>query len=266
MSRTRMHVWTSLRGLGIAREPMSWPQCAATRRGTRRELGLTGRLRAVALLEFLAGAAPARIVAADLLGRVDPALLDDRERLVGLDGVAVGPHRGAGATRGLRERARMRGPHAARVRDLAGPGRAAAGSDARPRLVLLRRAAVLALHLDLDVEDHPREVRPDGVHQIGEELERLVLVGDDRFDLGEPAQVDALAQVVHVVEVLAPAVVDDLQEQEALQRAHELVAELGLAAVVEPDGVLREAIGEIGAVEVLGRDRRTRKPRREDVL
>ena len=44
---------------------------------------------------------------------------------------------------------------------------------------------------------------------------------------------DALAQVVHVVEVLAPAVVDDLQQQVALERAHELVAELRLAAVVE---------------------------------
>jgi hypothetical protein len=58
------------------------------------------------------------------------------------------------------------------------------------------------------VEDHPREVRPDGVHQVGEEGERLVLVGDERVDLGEPAQVDALAQVVHVVQVLAPALVD----------------------------------------------------------
>src|SRR3954447_15414289 len=108
----------------------------------------------------------------------------------------------------------------------------AARRDARPRLVLLRRLAVLALDLDLDVEDHPREVRPDGVHQVGEQLERLVLVGDDRLDLGEPAQVDPLAQVVHVVEVLAPAVVDDLQQQEPLERAHQLVAELRLAPVV----------------------------------
>ena len=59
-----------------------------------------------------------------------------------------------------------------------------------------------------------------------EEREGLVLVGDERIDLGEPAQVDALAQVVHVVEVLAPALVDDLQQQVALQRAHELLAEL----------------------------------------
>ena len=80
------------------------------------------------------------------------------------------------------------------------------------------------------------------VHQVGEERERLVLVGDDRLDLGEPAQVDALAQVVHVVEVLAPAGVDDLQQQVALERAHELVAELLLAPVVEADRVLGEAL------------------------
>jgi len=39
------------------------------------------------------------------------------------------------------------------------------------------------------------------------------------------------------VQVLAPALVDDLQQQEALQRAHQLLAELGLAGVVLADRV-----------------------------
>jgi hypothetical protein len=52
--------------------------------------------------------------------------------------------------------------------------------------------------------------------------------------------VDALAQVVHVVEVLAPALVDDLQQQVALERAHQLLAELVLALVVELQRVLDE--------------------------
>jgi hypothetical protein len=95
------------------------------------------------------------------------------------------------------------------------------------------------------VVDHPREVRPDRVHQVGEEVEGLVLVGHERVDLGEPAQVDALAQVVHVVEVLAPALVDDLQQQIALQRAHELLAELLLAAVVQADRVLGDPVGQL---------------------
>ncbi len=53
-------------------------------------------------------------------------------------------------------------------------------------------AAVGAVDHHLDVEDHPREVAPDAVHQIAEQLEGLVLVGDQRLDLGEAAQVDAL--------------------------------------------------------------------------
>src|SRR4051794_13936527 len=166
MSRTRTQVWTSFRGLAMAGEPMtSGP---------------------VALLELLARPAPARVVAPDLLGRLDPALLDRRRHVVGrVDRVAVGADRRAGRGRaaGRRgQRARLRRVAAAAVRDLAGTRRGAA-RPRRPRLVLLRRgrAAVLALDLHLDVEDHPGEVRPDRVHQVGEELERLVLVGDDRL-------------------------------------------------------------------------------------
>jgi len=54
------------------------------------------------------------------------------------------------------------------------------------------------------------------VHQVAEQAEGFVLVGNERVDLGEAAEVDALAQIVHVKEVLSPALVDDLQEQEAL--------------------------------------------------
>src|SRR5215211_5538208 len=191
-------------------------------------------LGAVALLELLARPAPARVVAADLLVLVHPALLDDRHRLLLVIGLCVADSRARGR-RG--EGAGLRGARAARVRDLTG----AAGAVGR--VVLPRAVAAGALHLDLDVEDHARKVRPDGVHQVAEQLERLVLVGDQRIDLGEPAQVDALAQVVHVVQVLAPALVDDLQQQVALERAHQLVAELGLAPVVQRDRLARERIG-----------------------
>src|SRR3954447_24075501 len=272
MSRTRMHVWTSFTGLAMAASlchgatgdaPRVW------RRGTMKVTAVpTVPSGAVALFKFLARPAPARVVAPDLLGRLDPPLLDRRGDLVRrLHPAAVRADPGrAGAARRRGERARLRGPDAAGVRDLAGARRAAARRDARPRLVLLRRLAVLALDLDLDVEDHPREVRPDGVHQVGEQLERLVLVGDDRLDLGEPAQVDPLAQVVHVVEVLAPAVVDDLQDQEPLERAHELVAELGLAAVVEAERVGGQALDQVLAVEVLALHDLRRERRRPDVV
>ena len=102
------------------------------------------------------------------------------------------------------------------------------------------------------MEDHPREVAPDAVHQVAEQLERLVLVGDQRLDLREPAQVDALAQVVHVVQVLAPAVVDDLQQDVALQGAHQLGAQLLLALLVRVHDVRTELLDDRGAVGLLG--------------
>ena len=74
-------------------------------------------------------------------------------------------------------------------------------------------------------------------------VEALVLVGHEGVDLGEAAEVDALAQVVHVVQVLAPALVDDLEQHEALERAHELGPELLLAVVVGVDDVLAQ-LGE----------------------
>ncbi len=102
-------------------------------------------------------------------------------------------------------------------------------ANAGPALPL---PTVLTVDADLHVEDHAREVHPYAVHQVAEEGERLVLVGHQRVDLGEAAQMDALAQVVHVVQVLAPAFVDDLQDQEALERTHQLLAELLLARLV----------------------------------
>src|SRR4051794_26690243 len=201
----------------------------------------SGALGPVTLLVLLAGPAPARVVAADLLVLVHPALFDDRQRLLL---VALGL--GIADARGRRGSERAGGARATGVLDLARAAGAGCG------VVLRRAVAVGALDLHLDVEDHAREVRPDGVHQVAEQLERLVLVGDERVDLGEPAQVDALAQVVHVVQVLAPALVDDLQQQVALQRAHQLVAELGFAPVVEGDRLAGERVGELDAVGMTG--------------
>src|SRR3954453_7545181 len=159
MSRTRMHVWTSFTGLAMAASLCHGATGDAPRvrrRGTMKVTAVpTAPSGAVALFKFLARPAPARVVAPDLLGRLDPPLLDRRGDLVGrLHRVAVGPDRGAGAARCLGEGARLRGPHAAGVRDLAGARRAAARRDARPRFVLLGGRAVLALDLHLDVEDH----------------------------------------------------------------------------------------------------------------
>src|SRR3954449_11310313 len=226
----------------FAPESTRKPETAATipwRSGqvmSRRPFTRGARLRAVALLELLARSAPARVVAPEAGVLVNAALLHDGLILAGrLARLAVG--------------GRLILDRAARVRQ-----RAHAARHLRGRLPLRRRlrgraVAVGALHLDLDVVDHAGEVGPDRVHQVVEEREGLVLVGHDRLDLGEPAQVDALAQVVHVVEVLAPALVDDLEHQVALQRAHELLAELLLALVVERHGVLDEQALELVAID-----------------
>src|SRR4051794_2495138 len=204
-----------------------------------------GPLRPVALLVLLARAAPARVVAPDRLVLVDATLLHGLDRLLLVDlGVALGRD---AAGRGGRQRTGLRGADTAGVGDPAAR-RARAGGRALGQVVVTAAVAVRGVDLDLDVEDHPREVRPDGVHQVGEEVEGLVLVGDERVDLGEPAEVDALAQVVHVVQVLAPLVVDDLQQQIALERTHELVAELLLATVVERERLLGQHLDELLAL------------------
>src|SRR3954451_5837759 len=102
MSRTRMFVWTS---------------CFAL---------MAASLCAVALLELLARAAPARVVAPDLLGRLDAPLLHRRRDLVGrLDRVAVRADARARAAGRLGQRARLRRPRGARVGDLPRARRAA---------------------------------------------------------------------------------------------------------------------------------------------
>src|SRR5215210_6935514 len=101
-----MFVWTSLRAFAMpgpyaARGPRGRPlrprgtmnvTLPVRRRDPRKRPRCRG-LRAVALLKFLARAAPARVVAADLLGRLHAPLLDDRGDLLGdLGRIAVRGH------------------------------------------------------------------------------------------------------------------------------------------------------------------------------
>ena len=65
-----------------------------------------------------------------------------------------------------------------------------------------------------------------------EHLVALALPLDERVALAHGPQVDALAEVVHLVEVLAPGGVDDAEHHLALDLAHDVVAELGLAGLV----------------------------------
>src|SRR6188472_530717 len=152
MSRERTQVWTS--ASVIARPPSSLRSSAqpdGSRAGTsapssrrqapwhlERDCSVPWRLGAMAPLEFLAGPAPARVVAADLLDRGDATLLDDRR---GLLGVLLATGRGR-----LGQRAGLRGAAAARIGDAA-----AARGRAGRRVLLRGSVAVLALDLDLNV-------------------------------------------------------------------------------------------------------------------
>src|SRR5687768_16830174 len=113
----------------------------------------------MALLELLAGAAPAGVVAAELLVLVQAARLDHRregaDRLLVLREAALGNRRARG--RGDRL------PALGRV--TAGVVERGAGvppaAPARAGLLLL----LLGLHRHLDVEDVARELVPDVVHE-----------------------------------------------------------------------------------------------------
>ena len=73
----------------------------------------------------------------------------------------------------------------------------------------------------------------------------LAPVLDERVLLGHGTKVDALAQVVHRLEVLAPARVDDLEDHEALDLAHQLRRRTPLLAlVVGVDRVLGEFLDQ----------------------
>ena len=55
---------------------------------------------------------------------------------------------------------------------------------------------------------------------------------------------DALAEIVHRIEVLAPPLVDDLEDDESLELAHELLAELLLLLFVLERRVLLELVDQ----------------------
>ena len=122
----------------------------------------------------------------------------------------------------------------------------------RRRVVVRRHLAVLRLHalgrqrrrrrrrhgqLGAEVELH--RVVLDGVHQVLEEPEALLLVLEQRIALAVGAQADAAAQHDQLVEVVAPLLVEDPQQDEALEllaqrRAEPLdLARAGLAGRLE---------------------------------
>src|SRR5205814_6756486 len=116
-------------------------------------------LCAVALLELLATAAPAGVVAPHLVLVVDDPLLHGGRLFLGAEvGHFHAPRRGAGGRGRGGEGARADSAAPARVGDAPGARGAARGGEG-----FLGRAAVVALDVDLGVGDHARVVAPDAV-------------------------------------------------------------------------------------------------------
>src|SRR5579859_7947965 len=166
-------------------------------------------LSPVTLLEFLARAAPARVVPPDLTCR----------------------------TRGGRPRCRRGADRCARAllrRAVAPVARAV--RVARPALEHLahhrrrRRRRGVALHRD--PEDARDDRGLDAVAKLVEHLERFVLVLDQRVALAVGAKPDALAELLHLGQVLHPLPVDGAQHHVALDQRHQVRADLLDLAVV----------------------------------
>src|SRR5690606_27248001 len=75
-------------------------------------------------------------------------------------------------------------------------------------------------HLDLEVEEEPYRLFTNLAHHRLVHGEALTLVLDQRVALGHRPQPDAVLEVVHLVEVVAPAAVDHREHHAALQLTH----------------------------------------------
>ena len=104
---------------------------------------------------------------------------------------------------------------------------------------------------DLHVHHVLHEVLGDAGHHRAEHLEALTLPLDERVLLAHRPQVDAALEVVHLLEVLTPALVDDAQHHLTLDLAEDLGTEFLLAALVVRRGVGHEDVVQlVGLVDV----------------
>src|SRR5436190_1029546 len=196
-----------------------------------RKRSFRAALGAVALLELLARAAPARVVASDVLA----VGLDDRLRRAGGRGRAAGDrHR-----RGARGAATRGGD---RIR--AGEGFVLVLHPAAVGTLLSALELIRLFRRELRVEERQHDLLVDRDAELPEHDVALVLVLDERVLLRHRTQVDALAQVIHSVQVLAPALVDDLEDHETLELTHQLGRQLLLLRGVRVAGVVLELLEE----------------------
>src|SRR3954451_821761 len=109
----------------------------------------------------------------------------------------------------------------------------------------LRRLGLLVLADEFDAVDVLDEVLADRRRERLEHIERLALVLDEWVLLSVGPQVDALLQIVHLVEMLAPLRVGDVQQDDPLELAHHVGADRGLLLFVRREGLLDEPRPEL---------------------
>ena len=107
------------------------------------------------------------------------------------------------------------------------------------------RPGIVGDDLDVDVEQITDDLLGEPFAHGVEHLGTLTLVFDERVTLGHRPQADALAEVVHLVQVLTPLAVEHGQPNLAFQLAHVLRAKRLLSGVIGPGGVFREGVGEL---------------------
>ncbi len=100
---------------------------------------------------------------------------------------------------------------------------------------------------DLHVHHVLHEVLGDAGHHGAEHLEAFALPLDERILLAHRPQVDAALEVVHLLEVLTPALVDDAQHHLTLDLAQYVGTEFLLATLV-----VRRRIGHDEVVDLVG--------------
>src|SRR5579871_5124598 len=221
------------RALSPARTPAKRKPGTDTRCARRPSLIARGSRGAVALLVLLAAAAGAGVVAAHLLPLAAHGL-DLRRRLLRRGGVREAKAR------------RLRPALAAlEIGDRRRQPEVLGGCPVHrdPRRGARRRA----LHLHLHAQELLDDVGLHAPHHLLEDLEALLLVLLERVELAVAAQPDALLEVLHREQVLAPETVEGLEHDETLEVAHHRGPEEPLALLVGPaDPLLDEVLQALG--------------------
>jgi len=206
----------------------------------------------VAVLELLAAAAGAKVVAA----HVDI-------RVIAL-GLAVGGHLAAVVDS---SRASLDGRTSLNLCLLAQHRAAVVAIDVggAGEARTLERGVLLVLHglrggLDLDAQNGAQVILVHGVNEHLEGTISLSLVLDQRVALAKAAQSDTGLEVVHLLQVVHPAGIDDAQHDLSVELAHEVLTQaLGLHVVallnicqdIGSQG-LEVLVGELGRIDMPG--------------